>query len=132
MNTKNNGRGQLRKHFITLTLTTIIVLVISIVVFSLFPSWYFKAFPLLFLIMAGTFYFVDYLFIKNVAEKGKNFIFQHKLTTTIKFFVLLFSLVIFIIIDKSYALNIAISFVALFFIYLTIQTISFLKIFKNK
>ncbi len=132
MNKKNNGSGQLRKHFVTLTITTIATLAIAILLFSMQPSWYFKSFPALFLVVSGTFYFVDYLFINNVAEKGKDFIFQHKLTTTIKFFVLLFSLVIFIIIDKSHALNIAISFVALFFIYLTIQTISFLKIFKNK
>ncbi len=122
----------IRKHFTTLTLTSIVLLVLFAGFFYLFPQFYFKTFPVLFLSETAVFFIVDYIFINNVTGKGKNFIIQHKLSTTIKFFVLLMILSTFLLLDRENIMKIAIVFIALFFVFLTVQTISFLKIFKNK
>jgi hypothetical protein len=122
----------LRKHLSTLTITTIALLLVFSAVFYFFPQWYFKVFPVLFLSEVIVFFVVDYLFINNVTNKGKNFIVQHKLATTIKFFVLLMVLSTFLLFNKQDSIKIAVVFISLFFVFLAVQTISFLKIFKNK
>ncbi len=101
-------------------------------VFYVFPEFYFKSFPALFLSEIAVFFILDYLFITQVTQKGKKFIIQHKLSTTLKFFILLLLLSIFLLINKQEALKIAVVFITLFFVFLVVQTVSFLKIFKNK
>ena len=104
----------LRKHLSTLTITTIVLLLVFSAVFYFFPQWYFKAFPVLFLSEVIVFFVVDYLFINNVTNKGKNFIVQHKLATTIKFFVLLMVLSTFLLFNKQDSIKIAVVFISLF------------------
>lgn len=121
-----------RKHLSTLTITAITTLIMFAGVFYVFPEFYFKSFPALFLSEIAVFFILDYLFITQVTQKGKKFIIQHKLSTTLKFFILLLLLSIFLLINKQEALKIAVVFITLFFVFLVVQTVSFLKIFKNK
>ncbi len=122
----------IKNHLIRLTLASIISLPIFYMIFYYSPQWYFKTFPIMFILQVATYYFADLFFLNNILKKGKNFLLQHKINTILKFFIQLIILTIIIFIEREKAIQVAISFLSIFFLFLIIQTISFYKIFKNK
>jgi len=128
---KQKAKTIINNHFRILSITFISLLFVFSLFFYFFPKFYFSAFPLLFISVSSIFFILDYFFIKGILKKEKKFIIQYKLISTIKFLVLLLLLTIFLLVFRKDILKIGVSFILLFFVFLSVQTISFLKIFKK-
>lgn len=122
---------RIKSYLISFSATSAIILLISILFFYFFKQYYYNLFPVVFIIMAILHATLHIILLKNTDIRPQKFINLFLLLTTIKFFFIIITLTIFLYFLNTIALQIGITFLALFLIFLVLEVSVLLKIFKK-
>ena len=123
--------AKIKSYLISFSIVSAITLLASIIFFYFFSQFYFSLFPWVFLFMAALHGFLHVLLLKKIDAAPQKFINSFMLITTLKIFILLISLTALLFFLKNNTLQIGITVLILFFIYLIFEVNILMKNFRK-
>ncbi len=122
---------KIKSYLISFSIVSVIILSVSIGFFYFFNQFYFSLFPWVFLFMVILHAILHILLIKKIDSSPQKFVNGFMLITTLKIFIILISLAALLYSLKSNALQIGITVIILFFVYLIFEVSILMKNFKK-
>lgn len=127
MNYKESFYGFIK----TTAITTLIVIVVSIIVFASISPWYYPpVYPFLLAFFVIATIVVYHFMLKSLENRPARFVNVYLLTTMIKLFVYMIFMVIYGFLNREYARPFIVSFFMLYVIYTIIEVVSILRVNK--
>ena len=123
--------AKIKSYLISFSIVSAITLLASIIFFFFFSQFYFSLFSWVFLFMAALLGFLHVLLLKKIDAAPQKFINSFMLITTLKIFILLISLTALLFSFRNNALQIGITTIILFFIYLIFEVNILMKNFRK-
>ena len=123
--------AKIKSYLISFSIVSIATLLSAIVFFYFLPTFYFSVFPWVFIFLAALHAILHSLLLQKINLPPQKFVNFFLLITTIKFFTLLLGLAITLFFLKNNALQIGITVLILFFIYLILEVRILMKNFKK-
>ena len=116
----------------TTIVTTIIVMVISFIIFANISPWHYPpVFPYLLAFFVAATLLVYHFMLKALEKRPARFVNVFLLTTMLKLLVYMIFMVIYALLNREYARPFVVSFFLLYIIYTIIEVVSILKVNKN-
>lgn len=126
-----NYREAFRSFLRTLIITTLIVVVVSLILFYSLPAWYYPSvYPFLVAFFFITTLVVYHFMLKSLEARPARFINIFLLTTMLKLFAFMTFMVVYALLNREVARPFIISFFVLYIIYTSVEVASLLKINK--
>lgn len=123
--------AKIKSYLISFSIVSIATLLSAIAFFYFLPQFYFPAFPWVFIFLAALHAILHSLLLKKINLPPQKFVNFFLLITTIKIFTLLLGLAITLFFLKNNALQIGVTVLILFFIYLILEVHILIKNFKK-
>jgi hypothetical protein len=115
----------------TMVVATIIVIIISVIVFTNIPSWlYPPVFPYLLAFFVTANLVVYHFLLKSLENRPARFVNIFLLTTMLKLLVYMIFMVIYALLNREFARPFIVSFFILYIIYTVLEVVSILKVNK--
>ncbi|MEN8224075.1 MAG: hypothetical protein ABFS05_01845 [Bacteroidota bacterium] len=113
----------------TIVITTLIVVVVSLIIFSIMPAWHY---PPVYPFVVGLFFLITlvvyHFMIKALETRPARFVNIFLLTTMLKLLLYMVIMVIYALLNREVARPFIISFFILYIIYTIIEVVSLLKV----
>ncbi len=127
MNYKESFYGFIK----TTTITTIIMVVVSIIVFTNISPWYYPpVFPYLLAFFVIATLLVYHFMLKSLENRPARFVNVFLLTTMLKLLVYMIFMVIYALLNREFARPFIVSFFILYIVYTILEVVSILKVNK--
>ena len=125
-------KTELKDFLRTLIITTLIVAVISLIVFSVIPSWHY---PPVYPFLLAFFFFatltVYHFMLKALEKRPARFVNIFLLTTMLKLFAYMIFMVVYALLNREFARPFIVSFFILYIIFTVVEVVSILKVNKH-